>query len=271
MTNKDFWQSIREIIDCGFSVEGLAKLEEYAEQFISGRLVYKRFSPPEQHGCIEGGANNVIASILAGAEVDSNQFSAPAGSFQREQQCGKVQAERIENWARKASCWIDNVDETIVRVLGDHIAEGGEALVYDNGVSVVKTIGLDYFVQPVLALDRVSLHNTYFPQTRMSVIGFGRDDGGSFKIVVEQPFIQGTRMSDEEIADYVYRLGFSLINRNNWTYSTKDIYLSDMHDENVIKSVRGNVYVVDCDIRINVPDLRAGGSRELMNEIEWLG
>ena len=28
--------------------------------------------------------------------------------------------------------------------------------------------------------------------------------------------------------------------------------------------------VVDCDIRINVPDLRAGGSRKLMNEIEWL-
>lgn len=101
MTNKDFWQSIREIIDCGFSVEGLDKLEEYAEQFISGRLVYKRFSPPEQYGCIEGGANNVIASILAGAEVDADQFSAPAGSFQREQQCGKVQAERIENWARK--------------------------------------------------------------------------------------------------------------------------------------------------------------------------
>ena len=104
----------------------------------------------------------------------------------------------------------------------------------------------------------------------MSVIGFGRDDDGSFKIVVEQPFIQGTRMSDEEIANYVGRLGFSLINRNNWTYSTKDIYLSDMHDENVIKSVNNNVYVVDCDIRINVPALRAGGSRELMNEIEWL-
>ena len=270
MTNKDFWQSVRNIIDCGFSVEGLSKLEEYAEQFISGRLVYKRFSPSEQYGCIEGGANNVIASILAGAEVNTDQFSAPSDSFQREQQCGKTQAERIENWARKTSCWIDNVDDTIVKVLGDSIAEGGEAQVYDNGVSVVKTIGLDYFVQPVLALDRVSLHNAYFPQTRMSVIGFGRDDEGSFKIVVEQPFIQGSRMSDKEISAYAGNLGFSLINQNNWTYATKDIYLSDLHDENVIKSVSGNVYVVDCDIRINTPDLRSGGNRELTNEIEWI-
>jgi hypothetical protein len=40
----------------------------YAEQFISGRLVYQRFSPQEQHGCAEGGEANVIASLLAGAK-----------------------------------------------------------------------------------------------------------------------------------------------------------------------------------------------------------
>ena len=40
----------------------------YAEQFISGRLVYQRFSPREQYGCSAGGEANVIASLLAGAE-----------------------------------------------------------------------------------------------------------------------------------------------------------------------------------------------------------
>ncbi len=35
---------------------------------ISGRLVYQRFSPQEQHGCSEGGTTNVIASLLSGAE-----------------------------------------------------------------------------------------------------------------------------------------------------------------------------------------------------------
>jgi len=48
-----------------------------AEQFISGRLVYQRFSSREQHGCSAGGAANVIATILAGAEdrTDSNASS----------------------------------------------------------------------------------------------------------------------------------------------------------------------------------------------------
>lgn len=42
-----------------------------------------------------------------------------------------------------------------------------------------------------------------------------------------------------------------------------------MHDENVIRSPKGNVFVVDCDIRINTPDLRVGGTQILTNEIEW--
>lgn len=43
--------------------------------------------------------------------------------------------------------------------------------------------------------------------------------------------------------------------------STPEIYLSDLHDENVIRSKEGNVFVVDCDIRINTPKLRCGGKR----------
>lgn len=270
MTNNEFWLSIREIIDNGFSDEGLTKLDEYAEQFISGRLVYKRFSPAEQHGCDEGGTNHVIASILAGAEVGSDKCTAPIGSFKREQQCGAVQERRIKAWAQKSGCWFEDTDKSIPQTLGQEIAHGGEAHVYDNGQTLVKVIGLDYFVQPVLALDRISLHNTYFPQTRMRVLGFGENAAKEFVIVVEQPFIQGMRMNDEEIRLYASKLGYRLINPNNWTFSTERIYLSDMHDENVIRSKNGNIFVIDCDIRINTPELNAGGIRELTNYVEFL-
>ncbi len=33
MTNHDFWMSISDIINEGFTSEGLAKLDDYAEQF----------------------------------------------------------------------------------------------------------------------------------------------------------------------------------------------------------------------------------------------
>lgn len=267
MTNGEFWSSIQKIISDGFTEDGLNKLEEYAEWFIAGRLVYKRFSQAEQYGCSAGGAINVIASLLAGAEVGTDSSSAPAGSFKREQQCSEEQARRIEAWARVSKCWVDNTDESIPNLLGTEIAQGGEAQVYDNGTSLIKVIGLDYFLQPVLALDRISLHNAYFPQTKMTVIGFGRDNDGLFKIIVEQPFIQGFPMSDENIEQYAKALGYDLIDSASWTYSTPDVYLSDLHDENVIRSARGNVFVIDCDIRINVPELHAGGVRHLTDEV----
>ena len=61
MTNHDFWMSISDIINEGFTSEGLAKLDDYAEQFSTGKILYKRFSPSEQLGCVKGGTIHVIA------------------------------------------------------------------------------------------------------------------------------------------------------------------------------------------------------------------
>lgn len=46
--------SISDIINEGFTSEGLAKLDDYAEQFSTGKILYKRFSPSEQLGCVKG-------------------------------------------------------------------------------------------------------------------------------------------------------------------------------------------------------------------------
>lgn len=99
------------------------------------------------------------------------------------------------------------------------------------------------------------------------MLGFGRSSDGDFKLIVEQPFISGTCVTDAEIGKFMQQMGFSLINPHNWTYATPEIYLSDMHDENVIRSDAGNIVVVDCDIRINTPSLRCGGTRRLTTEI----
>lgn len=268
MTSSDFWASVDAVLREGFTPKGLAQLDSYAEQFISRRLVYKRFSPAEQHGCAAGGASHVVASLLAGAETGADQLTAPVGSFKRDLQRGAAQAARIEAWARAAGCWVGDTDDALPASLGPQIAQGGEAKVYDHGTMVVKAIGLDYFVLPSLALDRISLHNAYFPQTRMHVLGFGRNGRGEFCVVVEQCFIQGGRATDEEIALYARQMGFALVNPRNWTYATPAIYLSDLHDENVVRSPGGNLFVIDCDIRINTPELGCGGIRTLTTEIE---
>ena len=101
MDNADFWASVHTIIAEDFTSEGLQKLDSYAEQFIRGKLVYQRFSPQEQHGCAAGGATNVSASLLAGAEVGSDsQDSSALSDCQRECQLGAQQESVIERWAK---------------------------------------------------------------------------------------------------------------------------------------------------------------------------
>ena len=269
MNNADFWTSVRTIITEGFTPEGLLKLDSYAEQFISGKLVYQRFSPQEQHGCSAGGTTNVIASLLSGAEIGTDsQNQGALSDYQRECQLGAQQEAVIEQWAKAVGLWVECVEESLPQSLGEQIAEGGEAVVYDHGSTLIKSIGLDYFIQPIYALDRISLHNTYFPETKLSVLGFGRNKRGEFKIIAEQPYIDGQPVNDDEIADYMRQMGFELINPRNWTYATPYIYLSDMHDENVIRSNKSDtLFVIDCDIRINTPELRTGGIRSLTTSV----
>jgi hypothetical protein len=107
MNNADFWASIRAIIDEGFTPKCLLKLDGYAEQFISGKLVYQRFSPQEQYGCSAGGTTNVIASLLAGAEAGSDSENQAAfGDYQRECQLGAQQEAVIEKWAKAVGLWM---------------------------------------------------------------------------------------------------------------------------------------------------------------------
>ena len=76
-------------------------------------------------------------------------------------------------------------------------------------------------------------------------------------------------MSEDEIRSFAENMGFKLFDASSWTYATPNIYLSDLHDENVVRSADGNIFVFDCDIRINTPELKCGGCRQLTNEIEF--
>ena len=100
MDNQEFWSSISAIIKKGFDKENTDKLENYAKQFITGQLLFKRYTEDEQLGCAAGGTLHVIASILAGAEAPSDQLTSPEHSFKRIQQQAKAQSTVIERWAK---------------------------------------------------------------------------------------------------------------------------------------------------------------------------
>lgn len=87
-------------------IKRITPINRNAEQFFNKQLLFKRYSPSEQHGCATGGSFHVVASILAGAETPTNQLTAPEGSFKRDCQRAEAQAAVIEQWAKTTGCWV---------------------------------------------------------------------------------------------------------------------------------------------------------------------
>jgi len=73
--------------------------------------------------------------------------------------------------------WFDNLDNAVQGK--KQIGEGGEAKVfYDGSGTVTKLITTEYFITPQFALDRITLHNTLFPEAPLTLRGFGRNENG---------------------------------------------------------------------------------------------
>ena len=97
-------------------------------------------------------------------------------------------------------------------------------------------------------MDRILLHNYLFGDiTKLSDIGFGRDSDGTFKIIVAQPYINGTFATHEEILDYAKKRGF--ITEDGNTYYYKGIKINDLNPLNVLKTPNEGYAVVDAELR----------------------
>ena len=132
---------------------------------------------------------------------------------------------------------------------------------FDDGRNVIKLISTSYYENPQELLDRISLHNTFFRSTTLSVLGFGRDADGRLCVAVRQPYVKGRSADREDVEALAAALGqrkiTSALSGND--YASRYIYLADLNAENVLVDEDGFLHVIDCDIRLNTPALRQGG------------
>lgn len=247
------------------------ELDNLIKDIEDGKINYQRFPKEATGGWIKGGRANEAASILVRASKSTSREIAftVAERYERDKREQPVQERIVEEWAKAVDLWHDNLDTINGK---KKLAEGGEAKVFynDGDVNVTKIISTDYFITPQFALDRITLHNTLFPAAYMEVVGFGRDSDGEFQFLVEQPFIQGEPATQAEIDKFITMAGFEKSDED-WghTFITEDFYVSDLHDENVIKVGKGIFIVIDADLRLNTPDLDRNGRYEIDNYLAF--
>ena len=262
--------TIRSVIKSGkWTSESLTVLDNLIKDIENGKVTYKRFPQEASRGMYQGGTANATASILLSSNESSsgNASLSVSERYERDKRQQPIQERIIESWAKAKSIWHDNLDTINGKEL---FAEGGEAKVFanDGDTKVIKILSTEYFITPQFALDRITLHNTLFPEAALKITGFGRNSKGEFQFLVEQPFIQGTPATQAEIDRFITKAGFTKSTKDKGnTFITDDLYVSDLHDENVIKTPNGNLIVIDADLRLNTPELNRNGKYMINNDI----
>ena len=219
-----------------------------------GKNLFERIPRAAFRGLGKGGRRNVEASLLLRA-------GAAAGGRNSQGELSERTAGRLVlDYARRDGCWSGNAPSALSKRF-KKLTEGGEAEVFFDGSRVVKFISNVYFDGYTTALDRISLHNFLSPATGLTVLGFGANARGECGILVSQPFIKGSHVSEKEIQAFMEKVGFTQVKSlvASTEYTCGDYYVGDMHDENVIRTPGGHLAMIDIDGRLNTPELKCGG------------
>ena len=87
-----------------------------------------------------------------------------------------------------------------------------------------------------------------------------------FGILVEQPYIEGDKVSENERMAFMYEMGFSDAGMDfdmHLNYQTDYIYVGDLNEYNLLKHMNGSIHVFDADCRLNTPTLGFRGKWEI--------
>lgn len=239
----------------------LVSLQETRKEIEDGTLIYKRFSQEEQRGFIEGGSIHVEASLITGRSVGTSEDQDTRNDRQEQE---------VEAYAKERRIWHENTEEYLTKKYGEPFASGQESLVYydEEKGTVTKTTNTYQFRDLEDALDGITLHNTYFPASKITVLGFGKSEEGDFQIIIEQPFIKGTHdVGQEQINELAESLGFEQ-NQLEGRFKSDNVLLNDLKPKNVILTPEDNIIPIDTLMHLNTPQFNEGGNRAVKNSLE---
>ena len=242
---------------------------------LSGATTIRRTENVQvQRNRVPGSRDGDEGSIITEASHIAGEVEGTVLGESRNKAREEASANRIAEWAKSHGIWNGDIESSFDADYGkdkEHKnTDGGESIVwFDNNRGVaIKAIGLDFYGSPKLALERIELHNRYFPETPLRLVGFGEvrdtfDSNGEieyyarpFNIIVEQSKVDTSRkeLSNDEIRRRLELKEFKFLKdrgESGIDMETPDgrAIVSDLHGTNVYDAGGDNVNVIDCDIR----------------------
>lgn len=210
--------------------------DEISEQVSQG----EHGTLPEEVGRVE----EALSELKRRSRENAGDAPEAGGTLSGRQQ-KEIEARAAEDYAKKKGVWIPMQE---VFSLGEPAPSGNENDVYFNSEenTIYKVNNLMNSGSISSLLERIKLHNQYFPNTHYELAGFSGFGGRDVYPVLKQRYIENsTFATPEEIDGYMKNLGFERV--GDAKYANNDVIISDLRPRNVLKDADGDFYVVDAE------------------------
>ena len=127
--------------------------------------------------------------------------------------------------------------------------EDGFVIKASKGKPVEKRFPID--------LDNVPLFNFYFPNAEYEILGYGEIDGNFVRILRQPmvPFAENASVSEAERVEYMDKMGFRPLNKDNTAFTNDDFVVADLQKANIVRDINGDVRVIDADMKLHTVDM----------------
>ena len=222
---------------------------ELSLQKINSNDVSKRISQEDNRSLSEeDGRMAEIANRLQERSRAYEESNGRSGQTISEYERKEIELKEAETYAKENGLWLDMSDAMRLGEPGPSGNENDTYVAYDN--TIYKINNLINSKGIVQLLNKILLHNRYFPQTSYKLVGFTGFDGRNVYPILKQQYVKNaTFATPEEIDSYMRGPGFEQVGEAS--YSNEKITISDLRPRNVMKDTDGDIYVIDAEFNIN--------------------
>ena len=219
--------------------------------------------PPRTGGKAPGRISAGIEIIAAG-RIEQDARGADE-SNENKLRLGKLETEKaVEDWAKGKGAYYTEDDIAKKSKDGKPCAEGGEAIVYVSKDFSKVTKLVDPYKRNEdsiqLCMENTRLFNELFPDSAYTVTGVARDKNGKFRIVMEQPYLDGKQYDRNSLESYengpsqakdalMKSLGLKDVDGDGLEFKNDKYYVSDLHYGNVVFDKDGKPHIIDADVK----------------------
>ena len=225
-----------------------------------GRRISQRLPQRMERSLHQGARTNAVDALfsrICESAVPANERFSEAGRREIEER----KKELLKGWAIATGNWHTDLKEFTDDT--EPIGEGKDSKVYmsKDGNSVIKASkGKPPGKKFRPDIDNIPLFNDVFKNSRYEILGYGEIDG-EFVRILKQDFVdfaESTPLTPKERTEYMSKLGFEPLNKDNTAFSNGEIVIADLQKSNIVKDAAGNISVIDADAKLHTKDV--GGS-----------